>query len=52
MLATVLARRLIASYLFLEIFSYFDTLIGHLLDARSELCDARKEGESAPRALP
>ena len=48
-LATVLA---LAGYLFLETFSNFVTPSGHLLDARSELCDARKEGLFAPGAPP
>ena len=37
-------------YVFLERFSTFHTPSGKLLDARDELCSARKEGQSTPGA--
>ena len=41
-------RSSLAYYLFLESFSNYHTPSGKLLDAPGELCDARKEGHSAP----
>ena len=41
-------RSALAGYLFLETFSNFHTPSGNLLDARSELCEAWKEGQYAP----